>query len=455
MSDRGCVTLPYCADSETLFECVADSTWPVFLDSGRPWSATGRYDIIAAEPRLRLITRGRRTEILSTGTVAVSHEDPLIVLRRCLGPRRREKPQLPFAGGALGYFAYDLGSRFEHLPMRAQDVDHTPEMAMGIYDWAVIVDHALGTARFVWNGDRPQEWIERFENPSASRVRTPFRVLGGARPALTKQEYARAFDRIKAYIAAGDCYQVNLAQDFNACVEGDSWLAYRALRRLNPAPFAAFLRYPFCEVLSCSPERFLKVRDGRVETKPIKGTRPRDPARDAALIAELRNSEKDRAENVMIVDLLRNDLGKVCEIGSVSVPRLFEVESYATVHHLVSTVHGRLRDEYDALDLLRACFPGGSITGAPKLRAMEIIEELEPHRRGVYCGSIGYVGYDRSMDLNVVIRTIVRHRDRIRFSAGGGLVADSRMEEEYLETLHKAAAMLRLIEQMGIEHVGY
>jgi len=226
-------------------------------------------------------------------------------------------------------------------------------------------------------------------------------------------------------------------------------LAYQALRVINPALFAAFLSTPYAQVLSASPERFLKVENGRVETKPIKGTRPRaGHARlDAELAAALRESVKDRAENVMIVDLLRNDLSKTCRLGSVKVPRLFDVESYATVHHLVSTVTGELGAGRDAIDLLRGAFPGGSITGAPKLRAMQIIEELEPHRRGAYCGSIGYIGYDGNMDMNIAIRTLVYSRGEIRFWAGGGIVADSTLDDEYQETFDKAAAMLKLLQQ--------
>ena len=236
---------------------------------------------------------------------------------------------------------------------------------------------------------------------------------------------------------------------FSARAGGDAWTAYRELRKLNPAPMAAYLQLPFVQILSSSPEGFLQVRDKYVTTKPIKGTRPRcsDPVLDQRELNNLRNATKDQAENVMIVDLLRNDLGKVCETGSVNVPALFEIESFAMVHHLVSTVAGKLREDRDNIDLLKGCFPGGSITGAPKLRAMEIIEELEPHRRGVYCGAIGYIGADRGMDLNIAIRTLIYSEGRIRFWVGGGIVADSVMEEEFQETLDKAKAMLLMLAQ--------
>jgi para-aminobenzoate synthetase component 1 len=273
---------------------------------------------------------------------------------------------------------------------------------------------------------------------------------------LDRAAYAAAFERIQHYIREGDCYQVNLAQRFAAHAEGDAWQAYRRLRAINPAPFSAYLSFPFGQILSASPERFLRLRNGQVETRPIKGTRPRNasPASDRALAEELRQSTKDRAENLMIVDLLRNDLGKSCEPGSIRVPALFAVESFATVHHLVSTIEGRLAPGMDALDLLRGCFPGGSITGAPKLRAMQIIEELEPNRRGVYCGSIGYIGYDGAMDTNIAIRTLVYSEGCLRFWAGGGIVSDSDLDAEYQETFDKAAAMLRLMEEFSHHALG-
>jgi para-aminobenzoate synthetase component 1 len=229
-------------------------------------------------------------------------------------------------------------------------------------------------------------------------------------------------------------------------IAGDSWALYRALRHSNPAPFGAYLNTPFGQLLSASPERFLQVRERQVETRPIKGTRPRDPdpQRDRALAEALLWSEKDRAENLMIVDLLRNDLGKVCQLGSVRVPELFTLESFASVHHLVSTVTGRLAEGFDALDLFAASFPGGSITGAPKRRAMEIIDELEPDRRGPYCGAIGYFGFDGAMDSNIAIRTLIHRQGRVEFSAGGGVVIDSDPQAEYRESFDKAALLLKL-----------
>jgi para-aminobenzoate synthetase component 1 len=446
--------IPYRADSADLFEVLADRPWAVFIDSGRPRASGGRYDILAADPCATLCTFGDVTEIRDRNGTRHDDGDPFALLREALGPVAPATSGLPFTGGALGWFGYDLGRRIEALPARAVDAEALPDMAVGIYDWALVVDHVARRSWLVGAGRDPEtrrRWwsLQRlFSRPRPARPRAPFRVLGRVGCNLDRADYGAAFAKVKAYIRAGDCYQVNLARRFAAPAAGDGWSAYRRLRQLNPAPFAGFLTTPHGQVLSSSPERFLAVRDGRVETRPIKGTRPRGdtPEGDSALARELSLSAKDRAENLMIVDLLRNDLGRVCRPGSVRVPALFAIESYATVHHLVSTVTGELAAGRDAIDLLRACFPGGSITGAPKIRAMQIIEELEPHRRGVYCGSIAYVGHDGAMDSNIAIRTLVYNQGVMRCWAGGGIVDDSREHDEFQETLDKAAAMLRLLD---------
>lgn len=448
--------LPYRENSASLFEAVADAPWAVFLDSGRHHPGQSRYDIIAAEPYIRLITRGNLTEIHADG-IELSRDDPFALLRRHLDIDPALAGELPFCGGAIGYFGYDLARRIEgaHLPSRAAAVERIPDMAIGIYDWAVVVDHLEQKSWLVGQGRDPEtdiKWnalVARFSIPAPERQRAPFHVTSNIVSSHTRESYGRAFRRIHQYIRDGDCYQVNLAQRFSADATGDPWLAYQALRVINPAPFSAYLSTPYAQVLSSSPERFLRVNRSGVETKPIKGTRPRaGHARlDAELAEQLRLSEKDRAENVMIVDLLRNDLSKNCQLGSVKVPRLFEIESYATVHHLVSTVTGKLRAERDSIDLLRGCFPGGSITGAPKLRAMQIIDEVERARRGVYCGAIGYIGFDGSMDTNIAIRTLTVSHGSVRFWAGGGIVADSQAEAEYQESFDKANALLRLLRQ--------
>ena len=450
--------LPYRQDSAPLAEALLGSAWPVFLDSGRPACDQGRYDILAADPVTVLVTRGQRTEIRSAGAVRHSLADPFALLAQELGPERPGVPDLPFAGGAIGYFGYDLARRLERLPSLAQDAEGIPDMAVGIYDWALVVDHAERRTRLVGRAPACLDAYQGLFTAALAGRRTArshgtFRVLEPVRSNLSHGDYLRAVARIQHYLREGDCYQVNLSQRFSAPAEGDPWQAYRGLRAVNAAPFGAYLESPDWAILSSSPERFLRVAGGKVETKPIKGTRPRgrDPIEDLLLAETLSHCPKDRAENVMIVDLLRNDLGKVCAIGSVHCPKLFDVETYARVHHLVSTVHGRLAEGRTAVDLLRACFPGGSITGAPKRRAMEVIEELEPHRRGVYCGAIGYLGFDGSMDTNIAIRTLVHSAGVARLWAGGGIVADSHPESEYLETYHKAGPLLDLLERLRLD----
>jgi len=436
------------------FRALADLPWPVWLDSAARGGPSGRYDIVAADPCITLRTRGQITEIAARGGATTSSpSSPFALLRAQLGQRCAAIEDVPFCGGAIGYFGYDLGRRLERLPsIAAADVD-MPELAIGIYDWAVVVDHEKRSARLVGLGRDPrtfERWpdlLERLALPAASKPAPPFRVLTRARSTVSRDEYAAAFRRVQEHIRVGDCYQVNLTQRFEAHADGDPWSAYLKLREINPAPFAAYLDFPDGRVLCSSPELFLRVVGDHVETKPIKGTRPRgaDDARDRALAAALRTSAKDRAENVMIVDLLRNDLGKACVPGSVRATKLFDVESFASVHQLVSTVEGQLAPGKDALDLLEGCFPGGSITGAPKVRAMQIIEELEPQRRGVYCGAIGYVSYDGNLSLNIAIRTLVQHGDSIYAWAGGGVVADSDVDAEYQESLDKAAALLEVL----------
>lgn len=441
--------LPYFPDSADIFAHIAHHPWAVWLDSAHPYSEQGRYDILAADPVITLETKANVTTINENGAVSRSDCDPFHLLQRYLGPIQPGFDDLPFNGGAIGYFSYDLGRRIEKLPVLAADSEAISEMAVGIYHWAVIVDHQLKQSFIVScnsESSKLADLIKLFSHPSTTEIQS-FAVLAEPTINFNKQQYAHAFDRIKDYMLEGDCYQVNLTQRFTSPCQGDTWTAYRELRWINAAPFSAYMNFPDVQILSSSPERFLKVKDQWVETKPIKGTRRRQnvTALDQAIIEELQNSPKDRAENVMIVDLLRNDIGKSCVPGSVKVPKLFAIESYATVHHLVSTVIGKLTKDKSAIDILRSCFPGGSITGAPKIRAMEIIEELEPNRRGVYCGSIAYIGFDGNMDSNIAIRTLVHNQGQIRFWAGGGIVRDSVMEDEYQECFDKAAALLRLL----------
>lgn len=451
--------LSYCRDSSQLFSHIVDEEWSIFLDSGYPYIELGRYDIMTARPYITLKTFANETEIIyASGKSEYSSADPFSIVKSLLGKNETKLATVPFAGGALGYFAYDLGRRLEKIPENSEHDIAMPDMAIGIYDWAVVTDHhqrrtwLTGYGKDAKTFDEWDRLLDLFQ--SKADLSTPnsdlgeFKVFSELHANMDSELYARAFNKIKHYIREGDCYQVNLAQRFSVDVAGDPWQAYLKLRKLNPAPYSGFFRIPEGAVLSTSPERFLKVDNGLVATKPIKGTRRRssDVYEDMALSGDLLESEKDRAENLMIVDLLRNDIGKACRPGSVSVPKLFALESFAKVHHLVSTVIGQLADNCDALDLLRGCFPGGSITGAPKLRAMEIIEALEPHRRSIYCGSMAYIGFDGNMDSNITIRTLVHHKEKIYCWAGGGIVMDSRLDAEYQECFDKVSAIFVLFE---------
>lgn len=455
VSDIFVTRLPYWADCRAYYVQLRDLPWPVWLDSGFPQSSGGRYDILAADPFTTLVRDAGATLLTRAGGVVErSANDLFSCLRDELGEVTLPIADLPFCGGAIGYLGYDLARDVGMLPPR-DGVDGWPSAAVGIYDWALIVDHARQRSYFVRQGRDPrsaEHWqsaLRRLHGAGELPV-LPAPVQGEVHEAgLSDSGYADGFSRIKRYIRDGDCYQVNFAQRFKARVAVDAWHLYQRMRHENPAPYGALLEYPFGQVLSSSPEQFLQLSRGNAQSRPIKGTRPRgaSAAQDMALRSELLSSAKDRAENVMIVDLLRNDLGRVCRPGSIAVPRLFEIESFATVHHLVSTVTGRLADERDALDLIEACFPGGSITGAPKIRAMQIIDELEPVRREVYCGNVIRLGFDGDLDSNITIRTALLRNDELFYWAGGGIVADSECAAEYQESLDKAAAFLRLIGQ--------
>lgn len=449
---------------------------PVLLESSLAHPHLGRYSYIAAEPFLVLTSkngrviveeRARRPDggresvpsaIASSRASAREHGDPFAELQELLRRYRTARmPGLPpFQGGAVGYFAYDLGRHLERLPRLAVDDLEMPDLYVGLYSWVIAHDHLRNRTWLIVN---PADGGEREAAECVERVR---RQVGATQPperdgrsagrdslpqvrsSFTREAYLEAVATAKAYIREGDIYQVCLSQRLVADLDCSPWRLYRHLRSASPVPYGAYLGFRGAEVASASPELFLRLEAGRVETRPIKGTRPRGrtPALDAALAEELRHSEKDRAENLMIVDLLRNDLGRACRIGSVGAPEIFGLETYSTVHHLVSTVRGELRPELDAVDLLRACFPGGSVTGCPKIRALEIIEELEPTRRGVYCGAIGYLGFDGDMDTSIVIRTAVVRGGRAYYQVGGAIVADSDPDGEYQETLDKARAFL-------------
>ncbi|OSN05162.1 aminodeoxychorismate synthase component I [Lonsdalea britannica] len=441
--------LPYQPDALlTQFAPLSEQPWAMLLHSGTAEHTHNRFDILVADPRVTLQTRGDTTEIAEDGNVHTSSADPFELLQaqlERLGLTATPTPELPFQGGALGLFGYDLGRRVERLPTRAaQDID-IPDMAVGVYDWALIADHHQRRLTLITQGDPAPRlaWLKAQQDTPNDA----FTLTSAWQASMSREEYGVKFRQVQDYLHAGDCYQVNLAQRFQARYEGSEWQAFLRLSASNRAPFSAFIRLPNNAVISVSPERFLWLNDHHIQTRPIKGTLPRQPdaADDARQAERLAASTKDRAENLMIVDLLRNDIGRVASPGSVRVPELFVVEAFPAVHHLVSTIEAELPAELHATDLLRACFPGGSITGAPKVRAMEIIEELEPQRRTAYCGSIGYLSICGTMDTNITIRTLVTDRGSIYCWAGGGIVADSQEQAEYQETFDKVGRILPLL----------
>ncbi|HEJ7883417.1 TPA: aminodeoxychorismate synthase component 1 [Serratia liquefaciens] len=432
-----------------LFAPLAQHPWAMLLHSGFAEHSHNRFDILVAAPKVTLTTRGQITELCHGSEVRQSKEDPFQLLQQQLEQQNQHpaaNTDLPFQGGALGLFGYDLGRRVEKLPQMAQADITLPDMAVGIYDWALIADHHKKTLTLLSYGDTEQRW--QWLCSQQSEPQQDFTLTSRWQANMTRQQYGEKFQRIQQYLRSGDCYQINLAQRFFADYQGDEWQAFQQLSASNRAPFSAFLRLPDNAVLSVSPERFLWLENQQIQTRPIKGTLPRlaDAEQDAQQAQRLANSAKDRAENLMIVDLLRNDIGRVAEPGSVKVPELFVVEPFPAVHHLVSTITALLPERTPATELLRACFPGGSITGAPKVRAMEIIEELEPQRRNAYCGSIGYISACGTMDTNITIRTLFTESGRIYCSAGGGIVADSQEQAEYQETFDKVG---RILPQLG------
>jgi para-aminobenzoate synthetase component 1 len=462
------LSLDLAFDSQSLFATLADQPWAMWLDSCESHHVDSRYDIIVWQPTTTLTTIGRITTVKNErdNSQYQSHEDPLSLLKHeqksCFDAVDCGQSELPFKGGAVGYFAYDLGKRFEVIKQKnSKDID-IADMAIGIYQHAVIFDRKLQQCWLLCSDEQRASFISFFNqaltqtNKLAAECKTSenkFKLSTPWQSNMTHEQYGNKFTQVHDYLLSGDCYQINLAQRFEAQYTGNEYQAYCALRQENKAPFSAFLRFADNAILSISPERFLRLAKNKVQSKPIKGTRPRsdDATVDNNNAIELQHASKDRAENLMIVDLLRNDISRVCKPGTVTVPELFAIESFPAVHHLVSTVEGIIDSQYDGTDLLRASFPGGSITGAPKIRAMDIIEELEPHQRSIYCGSIGYLSACGNMDTSITIRTLVCHDNKIHCWAGGGLVADSNIDSEYQETYDKVKKILPVLSKLNLE----
>ena len=447
------------------FLSVKHMPYSLLLDSADEKHPSGRYSFVMCYPIETIEAKNGKVTVTNwEQKLSFNGRDPFALITARMNDwieKTENIPGLPpFQGGAAGLFGYDLGRYLEKLPSRAKDKTDVPDMAVGIYDQVYAYDHLLRKGWIITHARNEEEaqkkrafllsrFDEKFDVPSFEAVDLTWESNFDA------DEYTDQVARVINYIEMGDIFQANISQRFEASVpeDFDPFVHYMHMRRVNPAPFSTYMNIGHIKISSASPERFLTVNGKDVQTCPIKGTRPHveDPSMDRKYRNELKDSEKDMAENTMIVDLLRNDLSKVCDADSVRVSNLCKLESFAGVHHLVSTIEGTLRLGKTPIDLLKSCFPGGSITGAPKIRAMEIIEEIEPARRGPYCGSIGYVGFDGNMDSNILIRTLVYDGNDVSLQVGGGVVADSDPDAEYQETFDKAARILYSFEEDGLD----
>jgi para-aminobenzoate synthetase component 1 len=434
------------------------------MDPGR----LGKYSFICSDPFMIVKSWGNKIDLIYQGEHKTEYGNPFDILDRLLKRYKLDSSStaIPFMGGAVGYLGYDLCHFIEHLPPTAIDDLELPECYFAFYDVILAFDNLENKTYIISTGFPELEENERrkrakvrldymrsrLDSPISNKAEVGSQDINKNNEAVLKsnfnhEDYVKAVKKARDYIIAGDIFQVNISQRFETDLIIPPYDLYKRLRQINPAPFASYLNYEDLTVISASPERFLRVNGDQVETRPIKGTRPRGKtaSEDKMLGQQLLDSVKDRAENVMIVDLERNDMGRVCEYGSVKVTEMAILETFPTVFHLTSTVVGRLRPNISRIDLLKATFPGGSITGAPKVRAMEIIDELEPTRRSVYTGAIGYLSFSNNLDLNIVIRTMLIKDGKVYFQAGGGIVYDSDPEEEYQETLDKAKALIQAL----------
>lgn len=443
-------------DGFELYSVFKEDEYSFFLDSGMDHEKLGEFSFIGSKPFLVFKSKDENIEISRDGKTEKFKGNPFDKIQEILSEYKMDyKTDIPFIGGAVGYLSYDLCHHIENLPRTAIDDVDVPDMYFGLYDGVVCIDHrgesdqvfvaSLGVV------DKEEtvvsKLIEKIELAEKEGIKIDLPKTTKKkefRSNFTRDEFVDSVRKVQDYIRSGDIYQANLTQRYSCDLEETPYELYGKLREINPAPFATFMDFGEGHIVSSSPERFIRVRDKIIEARPIKGTKPRGktPEEDKINREALINSEKDKAELLIIVDLERNDLGKVAKTGSVEVTELFHLEEYPTVYHLVSTVVAEVRDDCDAVDCIRATFPGGSITGAPKIRSMEVIDELEPTQRNIYTGSIGYIGFNGDLDLNIVIRTVVCKDDKAYFQVGGGMTWDSNAEDEYQETLDKAKALM-------------
>ncbi len=434
--------LDFSIPSHEYFELISDNDWAVYLNSNNNKYNDQRFDILSSDPLEKIILHDH--EKISSD---ITKDNIFNLLEEYISKHKCEpNEEIPFCGGAIGFISYDFGNKIHNIEKKNNKDFEYPLVAFGIYDWCITYDYLKEKSFILYH--KKNEIVDKIVNYKPEKKDNikckVFKSTTRCESNMNYDLYKSKISKISDYIKNGDCYQVNFAQRFSLGYEGDEYSIYKTLNKSFASPYSAYLNYPFGNILSFSPERFLSIKNNIVETKPIKGTRPRsnDNVIDKKNIDELKLSEKDKAENLMIVDLLRNDLGMNCKNGTITVDKLFEIETFANVHHLVSTISGEVHDKSDIYNLIRDAFPGGSITGAPKLRSMEIIEELEPDNRSIYCGSIGYIGFDQKTDLNISIRSMLAVNNKLYFWGGGGIVNDSDVASEYNESIAKVKPLL-------------
>ena len=433
--------LEFSIPSYEYFELIKNNDWAVYLNSNNNKYHDQRYDILSSNPINKIILSSEYSSSDVTKDNIFNILEKNINMHKC-----EEDDDIPFCGGAIGFMSYDFGNTLHNIKNKKnKDFDY-PLAAFGIYDWCITYDYLKEKSFILYyekNNIISKILNHRSEKNEIKKYKA-YKSTSSCESNMNYDLYKSKISKISNYIKSGDCYQVNFAQRFSLGYEGDEYSMYKTLNKSFASPYSAYINYPFGNILSFSPERFLSIKNNLVETKPIKGTRPRsdDEVLDKKNLDELRLSDKDKAENLMIVDLLRNDLGMNCKNGSINVDKLFEIETFANVHHLVSTISGEIDENSNIYKLIRDAFPGGSITGAPKLRSMEIIEELEPDNRSIYCGSIGYIGFDQKTDLNISIRSMLAVKNKLYFWGGGGIVNDSDERSEYNESIAKVKPLL-------------
>ncbi|GAB1402322.1 aminodeoxychorismate synthase component I [Elusimicrobiota bacterium] len=444
---------------DKVFNFVKDCRYPFFLDSGKHHDKLGKFSFIGFDPLAVFKAKDDKIEIVEGNSRhEFTNSKSLDIFQNFFDKyAKNHKSPFPFSGGFVGFLSYDLCRKIEKIPSIAEDDKNIPDICFGLYDGIFVYDHNRRECLIIAHGiNKPAENIIKDltavikrANKKIKYVKPPQeKIKNKINSNFSKQEYIKSIGRVKRYIKNGDIYQVNLTQRFETKYTKDPWLLYQRLRNINPAPFSSFIDYGDFQIISSSPERFFCVDNRKIQTRPIKGTIARGQNNQQDILNKkiLLNSEKDKSELIMIVDVARNDLGRISKIGTVKVEKLFSLEKYPTVYHLVSTVTGELREDVKFADIIKATFPGASITGAPKIRAMEIIDELEPTRRNIYTGSIGYLDFNGNMDFNIVIRTIILKGGKAFFQAGGGIVWDSDKESEYKESILKAKALQKAVE---------